>query len=162
MIPVYECAYLAAVLPAAAVCGAGIICGFLACVTFLGCRTFRALVDKKDADTIKKLFPVWWPFGKAFMVPALFTTSALHLLTFGVTGCTAWIATGCLLFAIGPYTAFIMNEDISALMGKTDKDLSSDEVVYNFARSFCTAHQPRLVVAATVYVASLALLVTMK
>lgn len=157
-----ECAYLAAVVPPAAVCGAGIICGFLTCVTFLACRTFRALVDKKDADTIKKLFPVWWPFGKAFMVPALLTTAALHLLTFAVGGCSGWIATGCLLAAIGPYTGIIMNEDISALRGKSDKDLTSDEAVYGFARSFCAAHQLRLFAAATAFVADLALLTNME
>ena len=55
-------------LPIASVLASGIVAGFFTAVTFLDVRTFSSLMAKKDAETIKKIFPIWWPFGKSFMV----------------------------------------------------------------------------------------------
>ena len=67
-------------------------------------KSTQALVEKKDAETIKKVFPIWWPFGKSFMVPALMLNLIVHITTFLVTGNKLWIFTGLTLFSIGPYT----------------------------------------------------------
>ena len=50
---------LGAICQLTSVFGAGIVAGFLSAVTFLSTRTFEALVEKKEAETIKKLFPIW-------------------------------------------------------------------------------------------------------
>ena len=139
-----------------AVFGAGIVAGFLSGVTFLSARTFEALVEKKEAEAIKKVFPIWWPFGKSFMVPALLFNLLAHLTTFYVTGNKLWILTGLTLFSIGPYTAFVMNEDIETLRGNKDGGpKENDEDIYKFTKSFCRSHHLRLALALIAYCASL-------
>ena len=141
-----------------AVFGAGIVAGFLSGVTFLSTRTFEALVAKKEAEAIKKVFPIWWPFGKSFMVPALLFNLLAHMTTYFVTGNKLWILTGCTLFSIGPYTAFVMNEDIETLRGNKDGPKENDEDIYKFTKSFCRSHHLRLALALIAYCASLYLI----
>ena len=141
-----EMAILQTLLPMTAVFATGITSGFLAAVSFLDARTFAELVNKKDAETIKKLFPIWWPYGKAFMVPNLAFNVLAHIGTYAVTGQSMWILSGCIIASIGPYTAFMMKEDIETLRGTKQKTLSDNDV-YAFTKSFCRAHHARLVLA---------------
>ena len=142
-----------------AVFGSGIVAGFLSGVTFLSTRTFESLVAKKEAETIKKLFPIWWPFGKSFMVPALLFNLLTHITTYYVTGNKLWILTGCTIFSIGPYTAFVMNEDIETLRGnKNGANENNDEDVFKFTKSFCKSHHLRLFLALIAYCTSLYLM----
>ena len=132
-------------LPLTAVLASGITTGFLTAVTFLDVRTFKALVAKKDADTIKKLFPIWWPFGKSFMVPSLAFNLITHLGTYALTRNKLWILTGCIIASIGPYTGIVMSEDIETLRG--NKKEIMDEDVFSFTNSFCKLHYPRMFLA---------------
>ena len=99
-------------LPITAVLASGVVTGFLSGVTFLDVRTFNSLVAKKDAETIKKVFLVWWPFGKSFMVPALAINLCTHLGSYFVTQNKLWILTGCVISSIGPWTALVMKEKL--------------------------------------------------
>ena len=139
-------------LPITAVLASGVVTGFLSGVTFLDVRTFNSLVAKKDAETIKKVFAVWWPFGKSFMVPALAFNLCTHLGSYAVTQNKLWILTGCVISSIGPWTALVMKEDIETLRG--NKKEISDEDVYSFTKSFCRAHHPRLGLALFSFVSS--------
>ena len=139
-------------LPITATLASGVVTGFLSGVTFLDVRTFNALVAKKDAETIKTVFPIWWPFGRSFMVPALALNLCSHLATFAVTKNKLWILTGCVIASIGPWTALVMKEDIETLRG--NKNEIEDDDVFNFTKSFCRAHHPRLGLALFSFVTS--------
>ena len=139
-------------LPITAVLASGVVTGFLSAVTFLDVRTFNALVAKKDAETIKKVFPIWWPFGKSFMVPALAFNLFTHLGSYYVTQNKLWILTGCVISSIGPWTGLVMSEDIETLRG--NKKEIEDEDVFSFTKSFCRAHHPRLGLALFSFVSS--------
>ena len=147
---------LESALPMAAVVASGITTGFLTGVTFLDVRTFKTLVAKKDADTIKKVFPIWWPYGKSFMVPALAFNLLTHFGSYAVTHNKMWIMTGCVIAAIGPYTATFMKEDIETLRG--NKNEIGDEDVFSFTKSFCKAHYPRMFLALFSFGTSLCLI----
>lgn len=152
---------LSTLCPLTAVFSTGIVAGFLSAVTFLDTRTFRALVQKKDAETIKKMFPIWWPFGKAFMVPSLALNLLTHLSSYAATGEKMWIFTGLVVCAIGPYTAFVMKEDIEILRGHVQdntKEKLDDDEIYTFTTSFCKLHHARLVLALIAYGTSLYLI----
>ena len=146
---------LSAICQLTSVFGAGIVAGFLSAVTFLSTRTFEALVEKKEAETIKKLFPIWWPFGKSFMGPAKLFNLFAHITTYFVTGNKLWILTGCTIFAIGPYTGLVMMEDIGKLRGNKDGSNENDDNIYKFTKSFCRSHHLRLVLALLAYCISL-------
>jgi hypothetical protein len=88
---------------------------------------------------------VWWPFGKAFMVPNVAFNALVHLGTYYVTNEKLRILPACLIGSIGPYTGLVMMEDIDTLMGKKQK--IEDDDVYSFTKSFCKAHYPRLLLA---------------
>lgn len=133
---------LKTLFPVTAVLGAGVTTGFLSAVAFLDIPTFHALVDKKEADTIKKLFPIWWPNGKAFMQPSLAFNLFAHLGSYYVTNEKLWILTAGGLSSIGLYTGLFMMEDIDTLMG--NKAEIKDDDVYSFTKSFCRSHYPRL------------------
>jgi hypothetical protein len=147
---------LQSALPLTAVVASGITTGVLTGVTFLDVRTFKALVAKKDADTIKKLFPIWWPHGKSFMVPSLAFNLLAHLGSYAVTSNKLWILTGCVIASIGPYTGIVMSEDIETLRG--NKKEIGDEDVFNFTKSFCKLHYPRMFLALFSFGTSLCLL----
>ena len=139
-------------LPITSVLASGVVAGFLSGVTFLSVRTFNTLVQKKEADTIKKVFAIWWPYGKSFMVPGLAFNLLSHMSSYGVTGNKMWIVTGCSISSVGLWTALVMKEDIETLRG--NKKEIGDEDVYSFTTSFCRAHHPRLGLALFSFVTS--------
>ena len=108
---------LGTLCPLGATFTSGIMSGALLAVSFLDARTFVTLADKKEAGLIKGVFPTWWLYGKAFMVPLTFLTTALHFGAFWFTGKNLWLMTMAMDFAIGPYTKILMMKDIKALMG---------------------------------------------
>ena len=136
---------LTTILPPIAVFSSGVTTGFLSGASFLDCRTFKALVAKKDADTIRKVFPIWWPHGKSFMVPMTILNCIVHFGTFAVTNEKLWILTGSVLTSIGPYTGMVMMKNINTLRGEDGK--VSDDDVLIFTKTFCKLHHPRLALA---------------
>ena len=139
-------------LPISAVVASGVVTGFLSAVSFLDVPTFKTLVAKKEAETIVRLFPIWWPYGKRFMVPALAANLCVHLGSYAVTGNRLWLLTGAVIVSIGPWTVLVMTEDIETLRG--NKQEVTDEDVYSFTTSFCRAHHPRLALALFSFVSS--------
>ena len=129
-------------LPPSAVFASGLASGFLAAATCMDVPTFKELIAKKDADTIKKVFAIWWPFGGRFMIPITLFNAVAHFGSYALTKESLWLVSGCFITANLPYTGIFMKKGIQALRGK-EKKLSDDEV-FELTSSFCNLHQPRL------------------
>ena len=133
---------LRTVLPVSAVFASGLASGFLSAATCMDVPTFKTLIAKKDADTIKKIFAIWWPYGGKFMIPITLFNAVAHFGSYALTKEKLWLLSGCAITANLPYTGIFMKEGIQALRQK-EKELSDDEVL-SLTNSFCNLHQPRL------------------
>ena len=153
---------LETVCPLLAVFTSGILSGAQLAVSFLDARTFVTLAEKKEAGLIKGVFPVWWPFGKSFMVPLSYVLTLSHLSAYWFTGQKLWLMTTAMGFSLGPYTALLMMKQIKELMGGdvigAKQDDLGDDSVYTTTKTFCTLHHGRAVIAVIVHLMSLYLL----
>mmetsp|Transcript_88318 Transcript_88318/g.258138 ORF Transcript_88318/g.258138 Transcript_88318/m.258138 type:complete len:148 (+) Transcript_88318:82-525(+) len=131
---------------------AGVLAGAFVFVSAVDTRTLSKIASSGDADTLKKFFPVWWPCGRDCMLPLLLSVAGSHAAAYWASKRPCWLYTGAAAFAIAPYTALVLGEDIKSLM-----KAGSDEVCVT-AQRFCMLHQPRLLVALGTFVASLAAL----
>ena len=126
---------LRTILPASAVFASGLASGFLSAATCMDVPTFQELIANKDAETIKKIFAIWWPFGGRFMIPVTLFNAVAHFGSYALTKEKLWLLSGCAITANLPYTGLFMKQGIQALRGK-EKKLSDDEV-FTLANSFC-------------------------
>eukprot|EP00562_Extubocellulus_spinifer_P006242 CAMPEP_0178516236 /NCGR_PEP_ID=MMETSP0696-20121128/24997_1 /TAXON_ID=265572 /ORGANISM="Extubocellulus spinifer, Strain CCMP396" /LENGTH=198 /DNA_ID=CAMNT_0020146481 /DNA_START=55 /DNA_END=651 /DNA_ORIENTATION=+ len=121
----------------------------------------KKAADDDDGATglIVKHFQVWWPCGRDWMVPLIGTTTLANLAAWfvasrsagGSSSATAspstwcWGAAATMIGLIGPYTGFVLMEDIDKLR------TSSTEEVEVTTRRFCNLHHPRLGMALVGY-----------
>lgn len=130
----------------------GILAGAFVFVSAVDSRTLWTVAAKGDESLLKAFFPVWWPYGRDCMLPLIISVALSHAAAYRTTRRPTWMYTGMAAFAIAPYTALVLGEDIKALM-----KAGSGEVCAT-ARSFCLLHQPRLVAALLTFGFSLAAL----
>ena len=130
------------ILPISAVVASGLTAGFLSAATFMDVPTFKKLIANKDADTIKNVFSIWWPYGGKFMIPMTLLNFVAHFGSYAATNEKLWILSGCFISANLPYTGILMKEGIQKLRG-VDAATMDDEEVFTVANSFCNLHQPR-------------------
>ena len=150
---------LSTLCPLAAVFASGILSGGALAISFLDARTFVTLAEKKEAGLIKETFPVWWPFGKSFMVPFSHVLTLSCLSAYWFTGQTLWLVTMAMGISLAPYTHLLMMKSIKALMGgdltgakQCDLD---DESVYSATKEFCMLHHGRSIVLLMAHLMSL-------
>ena len=144
---------LRTILPASAVFASGLASGFLSAATCMDVPTFKELIGNKDAETIKKIFAIWWPLGGRFMIPVTLFNAVAHFGSYAITKEKLWLVSGGAITVNLPYTGLFMKQGIQALRGK-EKKLSDDEV-FTLANSFCNLHQPRLFFALIAFGTSL-------
>jgi hypothetical protein len=94
--------------------------------------------EEEACERTKKKFQVWWSCGRDWMVPLIATTTLAHVWAFRMTKHMTWLCGGCLLCAIGPYTACIMGEEIEALRKGDAGEVQAA------SRRFCALHHVRL------------------
>eukprot|EP00440_Ansanella_granifera_P068001 gb/GFBE01073768.1/.p1 GENE.gb/GFBE01073768.1/~~gb/GFBE01073768.1/.p1 ORF type:complete len:155 (+),score=28.13 gb/GFBE01073768.1/:1-465(+) len=130
----------------------GTVVGSLAFVSFVDARLLLQL--KSKPGVLSEVFPVWWPFGRDWMVPLLASTALSNALVYYLTKDAWWLVSAGSALSIGCYTAaFMMEATIDPLM----KGGAADEVS-NFTKEFCRRHQPRLLFAIAGLVNGLSLL----
>jgi Domain of unknown function (DUF1772) len=120
---------------------AGIVAGSLTFVSAVDTRSFLQHVTNDRTDLILSHFGVWWPYGRDWMVPLLFSTSVAHAVAYGTTKDKNWALSGILIMLVGPYTKVVLMEDITTL-----RKADATEVKETITR-FCKLHHVRLVLA---------------
>lgn len=133
----------------AAVGLAGVATGALTFVSFVDTRTYLKLASTEEEETIKKMFPIWWPNGRDLMAPLVVLGSIAHGVAYWNSGDQAWLLSGGLMFSIGPYTQFVLGEDIEGLRNADGKNVG------DMTRRFCTLHHVRTVAACIVFASGL-------
>ncbi|CAM9827339.1 unnamed protein product [Choristocarpus tenellus] len=83
------------------------------------------------------------------MVPLILLNGISHLFAYWLSSNYSWLWAGILIFSVGPYTKFVLMEDIDGLRKAEGKD------VVKMTKSFCHMHHLRLVAAATGFFISL-------
>jgi hypothetical protein len=131
-------------LPLLAAASSGVLAGCLTFVSFVDTRTINKLIDAGEEQLVSKLFQVWWPCGRDLMLPLVLVTSGLHGAAYAATGSSRWLFTGLGALSIGPYTAIVLGEDISALRKSDIKHVAT------IGRRFCRLHHPRSCIAGIV------------
>mmetsp|Transcript_70870 Transcript_70870/g.196887 ORF Transcript_70870/g.196887 Transcript_70870/m.196887 type:complete len:147 (+) Transcript_70870:97-537(+) len=127
----------------------GIVAGALTFVSFVDTRALRKLAAEEDETTLKRFFPVWWPFGRDLMLPLLLTAAGSHVMAYLSSRRPLWLCTGAVVFSIGPYTGLVLGEDIAALRK------AGTEEVTSITRRFCMLHHPRCVASMVSFAVSL-------
>lgn len=122
---------------------AGVATGCLTFVSFVDVRSFLTHVKEDRIAMIQDHFPVWWPCGRDLMVPVILGGTISNLTAYFQTKNIHFAITSGLICLIGPYTGFVLGEDIEALRKSDPVDVAET------ARRFCNLHHVRLVAAAT-------------
>eukprot|EP00441_Pelagodinium_beii_P013777 CAMPEP_0197665046 /NCGR_PEP_ID=MMETSP1338-20131121/59002_1 /TAXON_ID=43686 ORGANISM="Pelagodinium beii, Strain RCC1491" /NCGR_SAMPLE_ID=MMETSP1338 /ASSEMBLY_ACC=CAM_ASM_000754 /LENGTH=154 /DNA_ID=CAMNT_0043243799 /DNA_START=69 /DNA_END=533 /DNA_ORIENTATION=+ len=137
---------------AAAVGLSGTVVGSLAFVSFVDTKLLVKLSSKPGV--LSEVFPVWWPYGRDWMVPLLTSTALSNALVYYLTKDAWWLVSVASAMSIASYTvAFMKEATIDPLM----KGGTADEVS-NFTQEFCRRHHPRLLFAIAGLVNGLSLL----
>ena len=113
---------------------AGLVAGAMTFVSAVDTRTLLEL----DEPSVKKIFPVWWPFGKQLMVPLLGITTFSHVLAFVSSSNVAWLISGSFIMLIGIFTGVVLREDIAVLRKASSTETRS------ITAHFCMYHHFRL------------------
>jgi len=114
-----------------------VVAGAMLWVSLVDCKTFTSLAKANKADTIKDVFGIWWPAGKAFMVPALAISVASQLWAFAERKTKNYLLSAISLVSIGLYTGAVLKEDIARLRSSSNTDTCATVM------SFCKLHHPR-------------------
>jgi hypothetical protein len=130
----------------------GLETGALLFVSAVSARTVEHAVAEEDADFVRRLFPVWWPYGRDLMAPlgvAALATNALAAFdahhTQAVAVRNAHLACAAAAGGIIAWTVFVMGEDIDSLRNGT-----ATETLHT-ARNFCRKHHVRLIASAVCF-----------
>lgn len=119
---------------------AGTIAGSMAFVSAVDVRSFQKHTkDPKNEEVIISHFKIWWPCGRDFMVPLIFSAALANVAAWYSTKDRSWAAAALTLFSIAPYTRLALMEDIDTLRASSSKEV-------NEATSrFCFRHHARLI-----------------
>ena len=127
----------------AATAFAGIVMGCLTFVSFVDVRSFIMHLNNKKIELIQMHFPIWWPCGRDLMVPLLGCGTLCNAFAaYYYYPSINFVVSSTLLALIGPYTKFVLGEDIETL-----RKLSNPSQIDETARRFCNLHHVRLVAA---------------
>ena len=114
-------------------------------LTFVGAvdvRLFLTLIKSNSgSNSIKTIFPLWWPFGRDLMAPLGVAGILANLALYHQTNNQYCLVPAASHFVTIIWTIVVMGEDIGRLVeGKNDE-------VETMTRSFCLAHFPRILFA---------------
>eukprot|EP01137_Pigoraptor_chileana_P011986 Opistho-2@63702 len=122
----------------------GIFAGAFTFASAVDARYLITLCDKKEADLLRRMFPIWWPFGKDLMVPLNLFCIFSNALVYYFTGESVWLLTSALCVFPLVWTVVAMAPTIVSLQSARD-ELPDDEDLYVAVRKFCRLHLVRLV-----------------
>jgi Domain of unknown function (DUF1772) len=136
----------------------GVCLGSFGFVSAVDARLLRALANKQDADTLKAVFPLWWPFGRDWMAPLVTGTTianglALYAARRNAGASTqvsqAWAGATALVLVTLPWTMLVMGESIVKLRSASVQDVCS------LTKKFCNLHHARTAAATAAFVLAL-------
>jgi hypothetical protein len=124
-----------------------LITGAMAWISFVDTSLLKAFATEEDSDTLVKVFSVWWPLGKKFMLPCLFAGVGTQIwAAVESKRYKLYFASALSLTSIGLWTGAFMSEDITSLLGASCGGGGEEtrETAVETAKRFCTLHHPRL------------------
>lgn len=119
--------------------------GSLIFVGAVDARTFCSLASANHEEVLKKLFPVWWPYGRDLMLPIGVIGIALNSVAYttakkGNDTKWYWLVPAAMHATISVWTGLVMGNNIRTLL--------EGEQAKNFIpvlNTFCLQHLPRIV-----------------
>ncbi|KAJ1568885.1 hypothetical protein HK096_004971 [Nowakowskiella sp. JEL0078] len=125
--------------------------GSLLFVGAVDVRLFLSLIKTPNgAETIKTVFPLWWPYGRDLMAPCGFLGIIVNSLAYYQSSNAVWLVPATTHLITILWTVSVMGEDIKKLVAAKGAGLE------RITRSFCWAHFPRILFAGIGYGVSLA------